>query len=49
MMTVKDKNGKLLSSENPTVIGIWKSAGYDEVTEKKQRKNNKDVETTVGD
>jgi hypothetical protein len=42
-MTVKDKNGKILTSENPSLIQIWQSAGYEEVTEKKSRKTAKET------
>jgi hypothetical protein len=44
-MTVKDKNGRVLSSENPTIIGIWTAAGYEEVKAKRVRKTA-EAETT---
>lgn len=31
-MRVKDENGRILSSENPVIIGMWKKAGYSEVS-----------------
>lgn len=37
-MTVKDNAGRILTSENPVICGMWKKAGYEEVTEKKTRK-----------
>jgi hypothetical protein len=33
-MTVKDKDGRILNSENPTLCGIWMNAAeYEEVVE----------------
>lgn len=37
-MTVKDKQGRILTSENPVICGMWKKAGYKEVTKKKSAK-----------
>lgn len=37
-MTVKDNTGRILTSENLVICGIWKKAGYEEVPKKKSVK-----------
>lgn len=39
-MRVKDEKGRILTSKNPVIVGMWKKAGYEEVSgeERKQRK-----------
>jgi putative component of membrane protein insertase Oxa1/YidC/SpoIIIJ protein YidD len=43
-MNVKDKKGRILASENLVLCGMWKSAGYEEVTEKKSSTKKKNSE-----
>ena len=42
-MTVKDEKGRILSSENPVITGMWKTAGYKEVKPTKETKTGKET------
>lgn len=50
-MRVKDERGRILSSENPVIVGMWKKAGYEEVgiEEKKPRKARESAEKPLSE
>ena len=35
-MTVKDEKGRILTSKNPVIIGMWQKAKYEEIKENKR-------------
>lgn len=39
-MRVKDENGRILNSENPVIVSMWKKAGYEEVSGKDEEATN---------
>lgn len=41
-MTVKDEKGRILTSNNPVLIGTWKKAGYEEVAAAGKEPDNTD-------
>lgn len=44
-MTVRDNNGRLLTSENPVILRMWKDAGY---KEEKKRASKKETSESMG-
>ena len=43
-MRVKDEKGRILTSENPVIVGMWKKAGYAEVGEERKPRKGKEPE-----
>ena len=44
-MTVRDNNGRILTSENPVILRMWKDAGY---KEEKKRASKKETSESTG-
>lgn len=47
-MRVKDEKGRILSSDNPVIVGMWKKAGYEEVTEERKTRRGREPEKEPG-
>lgn len=46
-MTVKDKQGRILTSQNPVICGMWKRAGYEVLKTEKVSKGTKQAAGTT--
>lgn len=47
-MKVKDEKGRILSSENPVIVGMWKKAGYTEISGKDEKPINGEPQPELG-
>ena len=47
-MRVKDEDGRILSSDNPVIIGMWKKAGYEKVSGKDEELTNGGLQPELG-
>lgn len=47
-MRVKDEKGRILSSENPVIVGMWKKSGYTEIGGEDEPSTNSGSQPELG-